>query len=203
MKIVEVPIVVSNTEGQGTRRGSVAARGIGGATDRDSLSTRDANGATMLMEEDTAALTKLLLVWLVIEVREIIGRLLVSDEVEQPQEFAVNAARGGHTRGQKRQRSMAVVRFAIRADFVSSTARSFLPNVNTSTLGGYQGAAGNTKGAAFRPHLQPSSNSPVDGSTDRGSWMGNPLLPGELSNRRGLCLKQGCAPTDYRTVSET
>ena len=86
---------------------------------------------------------------------------------------------------------------------VCLTASSFLPNVNTSTLGGYQGAAGNTKGAAFRPHLQPSSNSPVDGSTDRGSWMGNPLLPGELSNRRGLCLKQGCAPTDYRTVSET
>ena len=51
----------------------------------------------MLMEEDTAAVTKLLLVWLVIEVCEIIGRLLVSDEVEQPQEFAVNAARGGHT----------------------------------------------------------------------------------------------------------
>ena len=120
MKIVEVPIVVSNTEGQGTKRGSVAARGVGGATDRDSLSTREANGATMLMEEDTAAVTKLLLVWLVIEVREIIGRLLVSDEVEQPQEFAVNAARGGHTRGQKRQRPMAVVRFPICADFVSS-----------------------------------------------------------------------------------
>ena len=119
MKIIEVAIVISNTEGQGTRRGSVAARGIGGATDRDSLSTRDANGATMLMEEDTAALTKLLLVRLVIEVREIIGRLLVSDEVEQPQEFAVNAARGGHTRGQKRQRPMAVVRFPICADFVS------------------------------------------------------------------------------------
>ena len=76
----------------------MAARGVGGATDRDSLSTREANGATMLMEEDTAAVTKLLLVWLVIEVRELVGRLLVSDEVEQPQEFAVNAARGGHTR---------------------------------------------------------------------------------------------------------
>ena len=120
MKIIEVPIVVSNTEGQGTRHSSVAARGVGGATDRDSLSTREANGATVLMEEDTAAVTKLLLVWLVIEVREIVGRLLVSDEVEQPQEFAVNAARGGHKRGQKRQRSMSVVRFAIRADFVSS-----------------------------------------------------------------------------------
>ena len=53
----------------------MAARGVGGATDRDSLSTREANGATMLMEEDTAAVTKLLLVWLVVEVREIVGRL--------------------------------------------------------------------------------------------------------------------------------
>ena len=31
-----------------------------------------------------------------------------------------------------------------------------------------------------------------DGSTDRVSWMGNPLPPGDLSIRRGLCLKQGC-----------
>ena len=52
MKIVELPIVVSNTEGQGTRRGSVAARGVGGATDRNSLSTREANGATMLIDDD-------------------------------------------------------------------------------------------------------------------------------------------------------
>ena len=120
VKVIEVPIVVSNTEGQGTRHSSVAARGVGGATDRDSLSTREANGATVLMEEDTAAVTKLLLVWLVVEVREIVGRLLVSDEVEQPQELAMNAARGGHARGQKRQRPIAVVRLPICADFVSS-----------------------------------------------------------------------------------
>ena len=31
-----------------------------------------------------------------------------------------------------------------------------------------------------------------DGSTDRVSWMGNPLPPGDLSIRRGLCLKHGC-----------
>jgi hypothetical protein len=74
----------------------VAARGVGGATDRDSLSTREANGATVLMEKDIAAVTKLLLVWLVVEVRELVGRLLVSDEVEQPQELAMNEARGGH-----------------------------------------------------------------------------------------------------------
>ena len=44
--------------------------------------------------------------------------------------------------------------------------------------------------------------SPSDGSADQGSWMGHPLPPGDLSNRRGLFLKQGRAPTDYRTVSE-
>ena len=32
--------------------------------------------------------------------------------------------------------------------------------------------------------------------------MGNPLPPGDLSNRRGLCLKQQCTATDHRTVSE-
>ena len=31
-------------------------------------------------------------------------------------------------------------------------------------------------------------------SADRGSWMGNPLPPGDLSNRRGLFLKQECTP---------
>ena len=71
MKGIEVPIVGSNTEWQGTRHSSVAARGVGGAPDRDSLSTREANGATVLMEEDTAAVTKLFLVWLIVEVREI------------------------------------------------------------------------------------------------------------------------------------
>ena len=44
----------------------MAARGVGGATDRNSLSTREANGATMLVEEDTTAVTKLLLVWFVV-----------------------------------------------------------------------------------------------------------------------------------------
>jgi hypothetical protein len=53
----------------------VASSGHLGAPDRDSLSTREANGAMVLIEEDTAAVTKLLLVWLVVEVREIVGRL--------------------------------------------------------------------------------------------------------------------------------
>ena len=98
----------------------MAARSVGGAPDRDSLSTREANGATVLMEEDTAAVTKLLLVWLVVKVREIVGRLLISDEVEQPQELAMNATRGRHARGQKRQGPIAVVRLPIVADLVSS-----------------------------------------------------------------------------------
>ena len=99
----------------------MAARGVGGATDRDSLSTREANGATMLVEEDTAVVTKLLLVWFVVEVREVVGSLLVSNEVEQPQELAMNATRGRHARGQKRQRPIAVVRLPIGADLVSSS----------------------------------------------------------------------------------
>ena len=122
VKVIEVPIVVSNTELQGTRHSSVAARGVGGAPaapDCDSLSTREANGATVLMEEDTAAVKKLLLVWLVVEVREIVGRLLVSDEVEQPQELAMNATRGRHARGQKRQRPVAVVQLLLTRSALS------------------------------------------------------------------------------------
>jgi hypothetical protein len=38
---------------------------------------------------------------------------------------------------------------------------------------------------------------PVDGSTDRGSWMGNPLLPGELRERLRL-LKENDEGT-YKT----
>ena len=69
----------------------MAARGVGGATDRNSLSTREPNGATMLKEVDTAAMTKLLLVWFIAEVREVVGSLLIRNEVEQPQELAENA----------------------------------------------------------------------------------------------------------------
>ena len=81
----------------------MSARGVRGATDRNNLSTRGPNGATMLVEVDTAAVTKLLLVWFITEVREVVGRLLVRNEVEQPQELAMNATRGRHARGQKRQ----------------------------------------------------------------------------------------------------
>ena len=61
---------------------------------------------------------------------------------------------------------------------VCLTASSFLPNVNTSTLGGCHGADGNTKGAAFRPHLQPSSNSP-------SGWQYGPgIVDGEPTTSR-------------------
>ena len=101
----------------------MAACDVGGATDRNRLSTREPNGATMLVEVDTAAVTKLLLVWFIVEVREVVGSLLVRNEVEQPQELAMNATRGRHARGQKRQRPIAVVRLSQRlpigADLVS------------------------------------------------------------------------------------
>ena len=55
------------------------------------MSTREANGATVLMEEDNAAVTKLLLVWFIAEISEVVRRMLVRNEGEQPQELAMNA----------------------------------------------------------------------------------------------------------------
>ena len=51
---------------------------MGGTTDRNSLSARQANGAAMLEEVDVATVAKLLLVWFIAEVREVVGSLLVS-----------------------------------------------------------------------------------------------------------------------------
>jgi hypothetical protein len=91
VKVIALPVILGNTELQVTRHNSMAAREVGGATDRNSLSTREPNGATMLVEVDTAAVTKLLLVWFIAEVREVVGSLLIRNEVEQPQELAENA----------------------------------------------------------------------------------------------------------------
>ena len=66
-------------------------------------------------------MTNLLIVWFIVKVREVVGSLIVRNEVEQPQELAMNATRGRHARGQKRQRPIAVVRLPIGADFVSSS----------------------------------------------------------------------------------
>ena len=60
MNVVAIPIIESNTELQGTRHSSMTARGVGGTTDRNSLSARQANGAAMLVEVDAAALAVLL-----------------------------------------------------------------------------------------------------------------------------------------------
>ena len=67
MNVVAVPIIESNTELQGTRHSSMTARNVGGTTDRNSLSTRQANGAAMLVEVDAAAVAVLLLVRLIAE----------------------------------------------------------------------------------------------------------------------------------------
>ena len=98
----------------------MSARGLGGATDRNSLSTREAYGATMLVEVDPTAVAKRLLVRFIPKVREVVGSLLVRKEVEQPQELAMIATRGRHARREKRQRPIAVIRLPIGADFVST-----------------------------------------------------------------------------------
>src|SRR6056300_410292 len=121
MNVVAIPIIESNTELQGTRHSSMPARDVGATTDRNSLSARQANGAAMLVEVDAAAVAVLLLVRLIVEVfarscgsvcnklplhiaevREVVRRLLVRKEVEQPQKLAVNAPRGRHARGHER-----------------------------------------------------------------------------------------------------
>ena len=71
-----------------------SAHDVGGTSDRNSLSARQANGAAMLGEVDAAAVAKLLLVWFIAEFREVFGSLLVRNEVEQPQKLAMNAPRG-------------------------------------------------------------------------------------------------------------
>ena len=59
---------------------------MGGTTDRNSLSARQANGAAMLVDVDTATVSVLLLVRLIAEGREVVRRLPVRKEVEQHQE---------------------------------------------------------------------------------------------------------------------
>ncbi len=67
----------------------------GGATQRHSLGTRQADGAPVAVEEDTAAMAKLLLMSLVAKI--VIG-LLVGEEEKQTQEFTMYAARCRHAR---------------------------------------------------------------------------------------------------------
>ena len=61
----------------------MTARDVGGNTDRNSLSARQADGAAMLVEVDAAAVAKLLLVRFIAEGREVIRRLPVRKEEDQ------------------------------------------------------------------------------------------------------------------------
>ena len=60
---------------------------------------------------------------------------------------------------------------------------------------------GNTKKSSFPHTPDAAARTPLRLKVCRGSWRG-PLPPGELSNWRGLFLKQGCTPTHYRAVSD-
>ena len=53
----------------------MTARDVGGTTDRNSLSARQADGAAMLVEVDAAAVAKLLLVRFIAEGREVVRSL--------------------------------------------------------------------------------------------------------------------------------
>ena len=55
----------------------MTARGVGGTTNRNSLSARHADGAAMLVETDAAAVAKLLLVRFIADDCEVVRSLLV------------------------------------------------------------------------------------------------------------------------------
>ena len=80
------------------RGGDVATSRGGGATQRYSLSTRQSDGAPVGVEEDTAAMAKLLLMSLVAKSCKVVIGLLVGEEEKQTQEFTVDAARCRHAR---------------------------------------------------------------------------------------------------------
>jgi hypothetical protein len=71
-------------------RQDVATSCGGGATQRHSLSTRQADGTPVAVEEDAAAMTKLLLVSLVAKSCKVVVGLLVGEEEKQTQEFAMD-----------------------------------------------------------------------------------------------------------------
>jgi len=75
------------------RARDVATSCGGGATQRHSLSTCHADGAPVAVEEDAAAMAKLLLVCLVTKSCKVIAGLLVGEEEEQAQELAVDTSR--------------------------------------------------------------------------------------------------------------
>jgi hypothetical protein len=99
---IPVMLVVGHVDGRQVARCSdVATRGGGGATQSHSLSTCHPDGAPVLLEEDAAAVTKLLFVRLITKSRKTIVCLFVGEEEDQAQELAVTASRGRHARRQE------------------------------------------------------------------------------------------------------
>jgi len=74
----------------------------GGATQRHSLSTCHTDGAPVAVEEDAAAMAKLLLVCLVTKSCKVIVGLLVGEEGEQTQELAMGTSRCRHAHRQSK-----------------------------------------------------------------------------------------------------
>jgi hypothetical protein len=85
-------------------------------------STRHPYGAPVAVEEDAAAVTKLLFVRLIAKGRKVIVCLLVGEEEDQAQELAMDTARGRHARRQKGHLPIALVWVTVVADLVSSGA---------------------------------------------------------------------------------
>ena len=69
-----------------------------GTTERYSLIARQPNGAPVTVKEDTAAVTKFLLVCLVAKSGKVVVGLLVGEEEKQTQELATDTSRCRHAR---------------------------------------------------------------------------------------------------------
>ena len=117
---VSVPLV-GHAKWQVAGHIGMSARNVGGATNRDSLSTCHPDGAAMLVEVDATAVTELLLVRLIAKIREVIASLLVRNEVQQTQELVVNASRGRHADRQKRHSAIVAIWIPILTNLVSSS----------------------------------------------------------------------------------
>ena len=84
-----------------------------GTTERYSLGARQPNGAPVAVKEDTAVVTKLLLVSLVAKSGKVIVGLLVGEEEKQTQGLAMDTSR---------HLSIALIWCTIGADLVGSGA---------------------------------------------------------------------------------
>ena len=102
------------------RCSDMATRGGRGATQRQSLSACHPEGATVVLEDDAATVTKLLFVRVASRCRKIIICLFVGEEEDQAQELTVDAARGRHARRQESHLPVAAIWVTVAADLVGS-----------------------------------------------------------------------------------